>query len=162
MKKQVWMTIAMVLVLMLGCVAAVQAELYPPHGEGQIGLDAVVLCEKLTVRKEPSASSKAVDSLEYGRTVAVYEQSNGWAKIFVSDDVDAEPAGWVNAEYLAIDPAWYVTDGKTPVYAWNDEDAPKVALLEEKTRLPILKEDGDWLIVSLRGAAGWIYTGDAD
>ena len=156
MKKQVWVTIAMVLVLMLGCVAAVQAELYPPHGEGQIGLDAVVLCEKLTVRKEPSASSKAVDSLEYGRTVAVYEQSNGWAKIFVSDDVDAEPAGWVNAEYLAIDPAWYRTDGKTAVYAWNSTSAPKVALLDDDTVLPVLRQEGDWIIVSLRGAVGFI------
>ena len=81
---------------------------------------------------------------------------NGWAKIFVSDDVDAEPAGWVNAEYLAIDPAWYRTEGKTAVYAWNSTSALKVALLDKDTTLPILKDDGVWLVVGLRGATGWI------
>ena len=70
--------------------------------------------------------------------------------------MDAAPAGWVNAEYIAIDPSWYRTEEATPVYAWNDESAPKVALLDANTTLPILKEEGDWLIVSLRGATGWI------
>ena len=74
-----------------------------------------------------------------------------------SDDVDASPAGWVKAEYLVIDPAWYRTEEETPVYAWNDESAPKVALLNADTKLPILKEEGEWIIVSLRGATGWIH-----
>ena len=156
MKKRIWLSVMLAFMMVLGSVGLARAEILPPRGEGQIGLDAVVLCEKLTVRKEPSASSKAVDSLEYGRTVAVYEQSNGWAKIFVSDDVDAEPAGWVNAEYLAIDPAWYRTDGKTAVYAWNSTSAPKVALLDDDTVLPVLRQEGDWIIVSLRGAVGFI------
>ena len=70
--------------------------------------------------------------------------------------MDAGPAGWVNADYIAVDPAWYRADNATPVYAWNDTEAPKVALLDAGTELPILKDDGDWLIVSLRGATGWI------
>ena len=32
----------------------------------------------------------------------------------------------------------------------------KVALLGKDARLPILKEEGDWYLVSLRGAVGWI------
>ena len=44
----------------------------------------------------------------------------------------------------------------TPVYAWNDTAALKVGLLDPGTTLPILKDTGDWLIVSLRGATGWI------
>ena len=55
-----------------------------------------------------------------------------------------------------INPAWYVTEKSTAVYAWNDVNAPKVALLDKDTVLPILKDDGDWLVVSLRGASGWI------
>ena len=35
--------------------------------------------------------------------------------------------------------------------------APKVALLDKDTLLPILKDDGEWLVVSLRGATGWIH-----
>jgi hypothetical protein len=34
--------------------------------------------------------------------------------------------------------------------------APKVGLLDADTTLPILKDEGEWLIVGLRGATGWI------
>ena len=53
--------------------------------------------------------------------------------------------------------SWYVTVKNTAVYAWNDTSAPKVALLDKGTRLPILKEESDWFVVSLRGATGWIH-----
>ena len=32
----------------------------------------------------------------------------------------------------------------------------KVALLGAGEKLPILREEGDWLLVSLRGAVGWV------
>lgn len=156
MKKFVWISLLTALVLMLGSFAAVHAEILPPYGEGQIGLQGVVLCESLTVRKSPNTSSDAVKKLQSGDHVIVYEQSDGWAKIFLSDDVDAEPAGWVNADYLAIDPAWYHTEGKTTVYAYDDTSAPKVALLNDDITLPILKDEGEWVVVGLRGASGWI------
>ena len=135
-----------------------RAEVLRPYGEGQIGLRAVVLCEALTVRQAPAASSGAVRTLSYGDFLIVSRQSEGWAECFLSDAVDASPAGWVNADYIAIDPAWYRTDGKTPVFAWSDTAAPKVALLDANTILPILKDEGEWLIVSLRGAIGWIHS----
>ena len=89
-------------------------------------------------------------------------ETGGWEQCFLSDDVDACPGGWVNEDYLAIDPAWYRTEASTPVYAWNETTAPKVALLDRNTTLPILKEEGEWLIVSLRGAAGWIQKGEGE
>ena len=61
-----------------------------------------------------------------------------------------------------VNPTWYRTDDTTPVYAWNDTMAPKVALLSKGTVLPILKDEGEWLIVSLRGATGWIYKSASD
>ena len=122
---------------------------------GQIGLPAVVLCEELTLREKASASSKALEKLEYGALPIVMEQKDGWAYVTLGDSEES-PKGWLNADYIAIDPAWYRTEKKTPVYAWNDTAAPKVALLDADTTLPILKEEGDWLIISLRGAVGWI------
>ena len=162
MKKYCVRVILLALVLMLASVGVVQAEILPPYGEGQIGLQAVVLCEELTVRKSPKASSGAVKKLKYGDSIIVQPETGGWAKCFLSDSVDAGPAGWVNEDYIAIDPAWYRTDGKTPVYAWDDTQAPKVALLDADVTLPILKEEGRWLIVSLRGATGWIRKGASD
>lgn len=161
MKKFGWFTILAAVILLLGSTGIAQAQILPPHGEGQIGLQAVVLCEALTVRQEPSASSKAVKTLPYGALPIVIKQSDGWAYCALGDDEDS-PSGWVNADYIIVDPAWYRTDEQTPVYAWNDTAAPKVALLDPNAALPILKEEGDWLIVSLRGAAGWIHKGAAD
>lgn len=157
MRKYVWMAILLTMMLALGSVAGGQAEILPAQGMGQIGYQAVVLCESLTVRQERSASSEAVKMLHYGDTFIVTNSWDGWADCFLSDDCDAEPAGWVNADYILINPAWYHTDAATPVYAWKDTLAPKVALLSKDTTLPILKDEGEWLIISLRGAVGWIH-----
>ena len=156
MKKRLITILTLMMIAVLG-IATVHAEIIPPYGEGQIGLSAVVLCESLTVREAPRTNAGILDALEFGRRIIVMKQENGWAYICTSDDVDASPAGWVNAEYIAIDPSWYRTEESTPVYAWNDQTAPRVALLDPGTTLPILKEDGDWMIVSLRGATGWIH-----
>lgn len=167
MKKHAWLLILTVLALVSGCLAA-QAEIIPPFGEGQIGLTAAVLCENLTLREEPNASSNAVKTLQYRDLVIVTNQENGWARVVIGDSEDS-PYGWVNADYIAIDPAWCRTEKATPVYAWNDTAAPKVALLDANTQLldpdtylPILKDEGDWLIVSLRGATGWILKADVE
>ena len=57
-----------------------------------------------------------------------------------------------------------MTEGSTSVWAWGETgpDVPKVALLDKGEKLPILKDSGDWLVVSLRGAAGWIKKTAAD
>ena len=151
------------LVLTLGCAAVARAEILPPHGLGQIGYTAVILCEELTVRERPSASARVVQTLKYGTHMMVDKPpTDGWALCYLTDDVDGEPAGWVNADYIFIDPAWYRTDKNTPVYAWNDTVAPRIALLGKNTTLPILKEEGEWLVVSLRGATGWIRKDGAE
>ena len=160
MKKQ--KTFAMLFLALLVFWNVCQALIIPPTGDGQIGLEAVVLCEELTIRREPRSNSKAVQTLPYGYVFAVQKQENGWADCFPSDACDAGRAGWVNADYIIIDPAWYKTDQSTPVYAWDDTAAPKVALLSKDTTLPILKDTGDWLIVSLRGATGWIHKNATD
>ena len=166
MKKRNWLAFLAVLVLAAGSVMAARAEIIPAEGVGQYGMGAVVLCENLTLREEPNTSSKAVKTLHYRDIISVTDQENEWARVITGEGEDA-PVGWVNADYLVIDPAWYRTEKATPVYAWNDTAAPKVALLDAntvildpETYLPILKQDGDWLIVSLRGAVGWIYTGN--
>lgn len=153
MKKMIVFVLALAMLLIA---TAAQAEIIPAYGEGQIGLRAVILCEKLTLREAPRSDAGIIDELTNNDFIIVTKQMDGWAEIMRSDSVDAGPAGYVNAEYLMIDPAWYRTTASTPVYAWNDVNAPKVGLLDADTTLPILKDEGDWLIVGLRGATGWI------
>ena len=155
MKRLARLTILTALIIAVGSVAVAHAEILPPRGMGQIGLQAYVLCEKLTVRKAPDASSATVTTLNYGSLPIVMDQRPGWAYCAMGDSEDSLQ-GWVNSDYIAIDPAWYRTDGRTVVYAWNDMEAPRVALLNAGVTLPILRDDGRWLVVSLRGATGWI------
>ena len=156
MKKHVWLMILTVMIMIIGSMMTVQAEIIPPYGEGQIGLSAVVLCENLTLRQAPGTNAGILDTLHDGARIIVSEQKDGWAHIFTGDSEDSAE-GWVKAEYLAIDPAWYRADSATPVYAWNDTSALKVGLLDKDTVLPILKDDGEWIVVGLRGASGWIH-----
>ena len=156
MRKRLRMAILLSVILSLAGIAKIRAEILPARSEGQIGCQAVVLCESLTVRRERSARSGAVKTLHFGDTFAVQDSRDGWASCFPSDDADAGQTGWVRSDYILVNPAWYRTDDAVPVYAWNDPLAPKVALLSKGTVLPILKDEGEWLIVSLRGASGWI------
>ncbi|MBQ1861287.1 MAG: hypothetical protein II141_08935 [Clostridia bacterium] len=165
MKKFTWLTILTALILALGCLGAAFAEIIPAAEPGQqIGYQAVVLCETLTLRESSSSSSKALQTLNYGDLPIVVgadlpagpREENGFVYCVLGDSEDS-PSGWLNADYLAINPAWYITEKATAVHAWNDSTAPKVALLDKGTRLPILREEGEWYIVSLRGAVGWIH-----
>ena len=165
MKKQRLLTILIALILALGCMIVVHAEIVPPYGPGQqIGYPAVVLCEELSLREKPSSSSKAIQILNYGDLPIVVgadqptgaKKENGFVYCTLGDSEDS-PCGWINSDYIFINPAWYITEKNTKVYAWNDTNAPKVALLDKGTRLPVLKEEDDWYIVSLRGAVGWIH-----
>jgi len=164
MKKYRWMALLTALVLLWGCVGMVQAEVIPACEPGQqIGYPAVVLCEKLTLREKPNASSKALKTLKYGDLPIVVgadlpdgpKVENGFVYCALGDSIDS-PVGWLNADYLFINPAWYLAGKETAVYAWDDPAAPRIGLLDQGERLPILKEGDGWYLVSLRGAVGWI------
>ncbi len=164
MKKHILVAVLTARILSFACTAVAHAEIIPPYSPGQqIGYPAVVLCETLSLRESPNSYSRVVQTLFYGDTPIVVGadrpagpmEENGFVYVTLGDSEDS-PTGWINSDYLIINPSWYVTEGSKPVFAWNDTEAPKVALLESSTRLPILREDGGWYVISLRGAVGWI------
>ena len=129
----------LMLLISLGCTGAVQAEIIPPYEPGQqIGYPAVVLCESLTLREKPGSSSRAIQTLKYGDLPIVVgadlpagpKTENGFVYCTLGDAEDS-PCGWVNADYIVINPAWYVTEKETAVYAWNDTAALKPPALNE-------------------------------
>ena len=156
MKRFARLTILFVLLFALGCGGVVQASIIPARGAGQIGIPAVVLCNKLTLYEEPSASSRAVQTLKYQDQPIVVEQKNGWAYCVLGDSEDS-PAGWVDSDFIVVDPSWFQADKNVSVYALNKKGAPKVARVKKDTKLPILRQDGSWILVSLHGGAGWIH-----
>ena len=154
-KKVLMMTLAMATVLSNACFASI----IPPKGAGQIGYNSTVLCNSLSLRQAPDYNSAVVQTLGYGDNLIVMETQNGWAHCALGD-AEESVKGWVNEDYIVVDPSWYKTVESTPVYAWNDTGAPKVALIDAGTTLPILRDDGNWIVVGLRGAAGWICNPD--
>ena len=168
MKKTLLMTLALLL-----CMSTASATILPADGVNEgfksfTGMDcvsAVVLCESLSVlNARGDQGGKKVDTLYYGQKVPVIESWDGYAKISYAD---ATKTGWVRNDYLLMDPAWYVCDDDTQVYAYPDTMSPRIALLDEGTKLPIITEYDDdtingWVCVSLRGAAGWIRKTPAD
>lgn len=121
---------------------------------------AVMLCESLSVLdNRGDQGGKKVNTLLYsGKDIPVIESWDGYAKIYYADGTKT---GWVRSDYLMMNPAWYLCDEDTQVYAYPDSMAPRVALLDAGTKLAILTETADdnereWVCVSLRGAAGWI------
>lgn len=111
---------------------------------------AVVLCESLTGRDAPNG--KAVKTFKNGETFLTWETDGGWINAYYSDG--AEPC-WVRGEYVAIDPAWYVTTEETPAYAFPGGET-RVALLDAGEKLPVLLSEGGYCLVGLRGAAAWL------
>ena len=158
MKRFISFTVMTVLLLMLGSLGFVQAAIIPPSGEGQIGVSAIVVCEETALYETTDTSSKSVRTLRFGSHLIVMKQDNGWAWCTDSDSEEDAHLGWIEVSNLLLDPYYYLTEEKTPVYASNDTDASVVADLDEYTILPVLKIDGDWLVVTLDGATGWIHT----
>ena len=140
-----------ILLLLLCWPCLALATVQPPSG----GKTGVVLCETLSLCREREGKSFA--TLRDGDKVTVLDSFDGWAQCTVSGKT-----GWLRADYLIVDPAWYITDGQTSVYAYGDSMAPHVALLAKGEKLPILLDSGDYLVVSLRGAAGWVRKTPAD
>ena len=73
MKKYTLLPMVLSIILAFGNIISAHADILPAKGEGQIGYQAVVLCENLTVRQERSSSSKAVKTLHYGDMFTVQD-----------------------------------------------------------------------------------------
>jgi hypothetical protein len=135
-------------------------EISYPIGPGQLGFDAVVISKNVSVRPTQNANAKAVTKLSYGDHLAVMSLGNGWCECYLSETDGI--SGYVLEDYILIDPAYITTEESTPVYAWQAKNAKRVGLLGRGETYPIIRMEGDWLLISLRGAAGWIVRPNGD
>ena len=135
-------------------------EITHPIGPGQMGFDAVVISKNISIRPTQNANAKAVKKLNYGDRVAVMSLGNGWCECYLSETEGV--SGYALEDYLLIDPAYITVEEPTPVYAWQAQNAKRVGLLGRGETFPIIRMEGDWLLISLRGAAGWILRPNGD
>ena len=151
--------ISLFLVLILVSTAAF-GEIIHPMGPGQLGYDAVVISKNVSIRPTQNANAKAVKKLSYGDHLAVMSLGNGWCECYLSETEGV--SGYVLEDYILIDPASLITEEPTPVYAWQDQHAKRVGLLGRGEEYPITRMEGNWLLISLRGAAGWVIRPNGD
>lgn len=149
----------LVAILMLGASCSL-AEITKPMGPGQIGFDAVVISKNVTVRASQNANSKSIKRLSYGDKFAAVSLGNGWCECYLSEDEGV--SGYVLEDYVLLDPAYITTEESTAVYAWKATNAKRVGLLGRGETYPIIRTEGNWMLISLRGAAGWIVRPKAD
>ena len=158
MRKGFLVICAVVMSLMLCASAA--AEISHPVGPGQLGYDAVVLSKNISIRPTKNANVKAVKRLNYGDRMAVMSLGDGWCEVYLSETEGL--SGYVLETYILIDPAYITIEESTPVYAWQATSAKRVGLISKGETYPIIRMEGNWLLISLRGAAGWMLRPDGE
>lgn len=140
--------------------ASAAGEITYPAGPGQMGYDAVVISKNVSVRPSQNANAKAVTRLNYGQRFAAMPLGNGWCEVYLSETEGM--AGYALEDYLLVNPAFITLEESTPVYAWQARNAKRVGLLATGETYPIIRTEGSWMLISLRGAAGWIVRPDGD
>lgn len=113
---------------------------------------ALVLCQSLTLRAQPSTSAKALASLPYGTEITC---TSNWHPGWLEATVDGQ-TGWVREEFLLLDPRYITLSTETPVLAWPSSDAPWIGLLDAGSTVPVLGECDGYTVISLRGASGFV------
>ena len=157
MKKAMGILLAAAL-LMVSALAL--GEITHPLGPGQMGYDAVVISKNVSIRPTQNANAKAVTRLNYGDHMPVMPLGNGWCECFLSETEGL--TGYVLEAYILLDPPYITTEESTPVYAWQSTRAKRVGLLGRGETYPIIRMEGNWMLISLRGAAGWIVRPEGD
>jgi len=157
--KKLCSGICLLLMLTLFCAQSF-GEIIHPIGPGQMGYDAVVISKNISVRPTQDANAKAVTRLNYGDHLAAMSLGNGWCEVYLSETEGL--SGYVLEDYIVLDPAYLTTEESTPVYAWQSRNAKRVGLLGRGETYPIIRMDGSWMLISLRGAAGWVIRPSGD
>ena len=115
-----------------------------------------VLCESLTMRRNPATSADVVTSLPYGTTFEIRDGINLWYWITYNAPNGDRYEGYVRSEYVLVDPQYYSPSAETAVYAMPSTDSKRVGLIDAGKSYPIIGEMNGFYVISLRGASGFV------
>ncbi|QOR68796.1 C40 family peptidase [Cytobacillus suaedae] len=95
--------------------------------------------------------------LLYGQKVILLEEKNGWMHVMASDQPSSKDSrgypGWIPSCQLKPKEDWEVTNGPVVVVTKEiavmyNEDLTENMKVSYQTRLPLLREENDWVYVS--------------
>lgn len=110
-----------------------------------------VLCESLSVRTQPNSANDAFAQLSYATTFSILAVDGIWYKVNCDGTV-----GWVNGQYVLINPQYYYTQNETAAYAYPNANAQRVGLIDANKQLAIIADIDGYYVVSMRGASAFI------
>ena len=117
-----------------------------------------VLCESLSLREQPEGSSPLLDTLAYGTSCTILEESGSWYNVVYRSQEGIRYSGWVRKEYVLMNPTYFTPNEETPVYAMPSSGSKRVGLIDSGTSYPVIGLFDGFLVISLRGASGFVKT----
>lgn len=162
MKKLICMVLMLVLVAGTACATILDPRGVDLEYKLNTGIEAKraeVLCKSLSALEAPNTRARKVKTFSAGQTFLTWQSEDIFLNCFYS--YDHEPA-WVRDYYVLVDPHYYRTDSGTPVYAYGSTSAPRVGLTDTGDVYPIIMENDHWVVISIRGASGWIRKNNND
>lgn len=128
-----------------------QAMIYP----------GIVISQNVSLRAEPSTGATRLATISNGTVLDLLNEQNGWYQVAYYDGKSVMPLqGWVRNDYIVRNPSFITTTALTYVYAMPALDSKKVGQLVAGTQLVVIGEFGDFWVVNLRSASGFIYKRD--
>ena len=115
-----------------------------------------VLCESLSLREKPQTTSNTLVALAYGTYGTIIDENESWYHVVYRNDQGQHLSGWVKKDYLLVNPEFFTPHDETPVYAIPSHTSKRVGLISNETSYPIIGEWDGFLVISLRGASGFV------
>ncbi len=160
MKKTAWI-LALLLTLALAVPALADGVSQYVSGDYQgaetIFHTATVLAQNVTLRDAASYNGKSLTSIPNGAVVDVVQENGAWLLVRYAG-AKGSYEGWILREYVVLNAMTIILrSSNTAVYAAPSQASPKVGSLPCYTALPVIGMWGDFYIVSLRSASGFIH-----
>lgn len=123
----------------------------------------VVISQNVSLRESPSTGARRIASIPNGEMLSLLDEQNGWYTVSWWDSKSNTPQqGYVLVDYVVRDPQYITTTGSTYVYSTPSRSSKKVGQVVSGTQLVVIGEWGDFWVVNLRSASGFIYKRDVE
>lgn len=123
----------------------------------------IVISQSVSLREAPSTGARRIASIPNGSVLDLLDEQNGWYYVRCWDSkTQTEMEGYVVVDYVVRDPLFVTTTKSTYVYSTPDRGSKKVGQLVSGTQLVVIGEWGDFWVVNLRSASGFLYKRDIE
>lgn len=131
------------------------------YSSAQAYYPAIVISKSISLRVEPNVRSERISSLSNGTLLNILNDQGDWLYVNVWNQKEqAYIQGWLKSDFIVRNPRFVTTHQSTYVYAIPDRGGKKVGEVISGTQLVVIGEYGDFWVVNLRSASGFIYKED--